>query len=184
MKRISKIVTASLLLSGSTLIHAAGAQGQGSGQVQFHGYIVNSPCSIVSDDPIKVEFGQISNKLLNNGTTFDGESHIKPFSIELADCDVSDLDDGTVTTTFTYTGATATGATSDYVGLDSLPNSGAGIVIVAGNEQVKNGEKLSPRKIQNGPNSLEFSSYVKGLGIAAVKTGEFYANANFTLTYQ
>ena len=184
MKKLSKIVATSLLLSGSTLIHAAGGQGQGSGQVQFHGYIVNAPCSIVSDDPIKVEFGQISNKLLNNGTTFDGESHIKPFNIELADCDVSDLTDGTVATTFTYTGATASGTTADYVGLDSLPDSGAGIVIVAGNEQVKNGTALKPKKIQNGPNSLEFSSYVKGLGLAAVKTGEFYANANFTLDYQ
>lgn len=191
MKKLSKIVATSLLLSGSTLIHAAGGQGQGSGQVQFHGYIVNAPCSIVSDDPIKVEFGQISNKLLNNGDKYDGESHIKPFNIELADCDVSDLANGTVTTTFTYASATATdtsGAAAqvdeNIVGLDSLPNAGAGIVIVAGNEQVQNGVALNPKKIQNGPNSLEFSSYVKGLGVKAVETGEFYANANFTLAYQ
>ena len=184
MNKLSKIMLTSIVLSGSSLLHAAGGQGQGSGQVQFHGYIVNAPCSIVSDDPIKVEFGQISNKLLNsNGVT--GESHIKPFNIELADCDVSDLTDGTVTTTFTYTSAsTATAVLTDYVGLDSLPNSGAGIVMVAGNEQVKNGAALKPKKIQNGPNSLEFTSYVKGLGGDLVKTGEFYANANFTLDYQ
>jgi major pilin subunit PapA len=184
MEKLSKFVIISVLLSGSTLMHAAGTQGQGSGKVQFHGYIVNAPCSIVSDDPIKVEFGQISNKLLNNGTSFDGESQIKSFNIELADCDVSDLTDGTVATTFTYNGATTTGNTADYVGLDSLPDSGAGIVIFAANEQVKNGVALAPKKIQNGPNSLAFSSYVKGLGLAAVKTGEFYANANFALNYQ
>lgn len=68
--------------------------------------------------------------------------------------------------------------------LDSLPDAGAGIVIVAANEQVKNGTALKPKKIQNGPNSLEFTSFVKGLGVAPVKTGEFYANANFTLAYQ
>lgn len=183
MKKLSKIVLTSLVLSGSTLLHAAGGQGQGSGQVQFHGYIINSPCSIVSDDPIKVEFGQISNKVLNsNGVT--GESHIQPFNIELADCDVSDLDDGTVTTTFTYTAAKDSGVGLNYVGLDSLTDSGAGIVMVAGNEQVLNGTPLKPKKIQNGPNSLEFTSYVKGLGGNPVKTGEFFANANFTLSYQ
>jgi major pilin subunit PapA len=182
--KLSKIMLTTLLLSGTTLLHAAGGQGQGSGQVQFHGYIVNAPCSIVSDNPIKVEFGQISNKLLNNGTAYNGESHIEPFAIELADCDITDLTDGTVATTFTYTSAAVEGVGENYVGLDSLPDSGAGIVIVAGNEQVVNGTALKPKKIQNGPNTLEFTSFVKGLGQGPVKTGEFYANANFTLAYQ
>lgn len=191
-QKLYKLIATSLLIASSTTVIAAGGQGEGSGQVKFHGYIINSPCSIVSDNPIQVEFGQISQKLLaQNSNT--GESHIRPFEIELADCDVSDLANKTVTTTFSYTTADNLGTVGEnYVGLESLPNSGVGIVIVAGNEQVKNSVPLKPQNIQNGPNTLLFSSYVKGLGqtdlndpdAVTIKTGEFYATANFTLSYQ
>lgn len=184
MKKLSKLIIASLVLSGSTLIHAAGGQGQGSGQVKFHGYIIAAPCSIVSDDPILVDFGQISNRVLADS----GKSHIKPFEIELADCDLTGLNPGNVAVTFSYTGATVTpgGAQStNLIGFDSGSASGAGVAIVSGGVQAINQKPLPVQLLQTGPNTLEFSSYVQGLGgdLTTIEIGEFYANANFQLNY-
>ncbi|WOE31665.1 MULTISPECIES: fimbrial protein [unclassified Acinetobacter] len=190
MNKLSKTVLMSLILSGSTFVHAAGDQGQGSGQVKFHGYIINSPCSIVSDDPIQVEFGQISNKVLQKNTN-TGESHIRPFQIELADCSFDEKTPGSgeyvgnnLSIKFSYTSAADTGPGVNYVGLDGVANSGVGIVITSGNQQVQNNTPLKLGTLQSGPNTLEFASYVKGLGDSSIMTGEFYANANFTLSYQ
>lgn len=180
--KLSKFLIAAALLSGTSLIHAAGNQGQGSGQVKFHGYIIDAPCSIVSDDPILVEFGQISKRVLADG----GKSHIEPFQIELADCDFSDpaFANQEVAVTFSYTTAGTVGNGPNLIGLDGLPNSGAGVAIVSGNTQVQNGVALPVQKLQTGPNTLEFSSFVQGLDTTVpVQEGEFYANANFTLTY-
>lgn len=198
--KFSKIIILSLVMSSITsgAAMAAGGQGAGSGQVKFHGYIIDAPCTIVSDDPINVEFGQISKKVLAANTN-TGESHIKPFTIELADCTFDDNGGGTsvlnqVAVTFSYTDAgVAQGSADpiDMVGFDGKDNMGAGIVIVSGNTRVKNNEPLPLRQLQAGPNTLEFTSYVKGTGLAndssgdsPIKTGEFYATANFTLAYQ
>lgn len=181
---MKKVIFATLITAAmSSSAFAAGQQGQSSGQVKFHGYIIDAPCSIESPNPIEVDFGQISRKVLaaNNNT---GESHVETFSIELADCDVSDLADKQVTTTFSFTDA---GADTNLVGFDGKDSMGAGIAIISGNNKVENNVPTKPHKLQTGPNSLEFSSYVKGLGGAgdnAVKVGEFYATANFTLAYQ
>jgi len=147
-----KKILLSLVVTGATtgLAFAAGGQGQGSGQVQFHGYIIDAPCSIVSDDPIKVEFGQISKKALSvNDNT--GESHIKPFNIELADCTFDDGTSGSyvgnqLTVTFSYNDAgNATGQVTNLVGFDGAANMGAGVVIVSGNTKVENNKALPPR---------------------------------------
>lgn len=200
--KLLKNILLSLLVTGATtgIALADGDQGQGSGKVVFHGYIIDAPCTIVSDNPIKVEFGQISRKVLAaNGNT--GESHIKPFNIELADCSFEEGQDGSyvmnqVAVTFGYTDAgtiAGEGGTQeevDMVGLDGKENMGAGVVIVSGNTRVKNNVALPLKTLQAGPNSLEFSSYVKGIGLpdvnkqTPIKTGEFYATANFSLAYQ
>nr|WP_314267247.1 fimbrial protein [uncultured Moellerella sp.] len=210
-----KKVALSVLITGATTGYAfaAGEQGQGSGKVVFHGYIIDAPCSIVSDNPINVEFGQISKKTLsaNNNT---GESHIRPFEIELADCSFEEGvgADGKpngeyvgnqVAVTFTYSDAVKPGSAEgsievvDMVAFDGKDNMGAGVVIVSGNTRVENNKPLPVQKIQVGPNTLGFSSYVKGIGIpdvmsedgkavakSGINTGEFYATANFSLAYQ
>ncbi|MCW2255642.1 major pilin subunit PapA [Providencia alcalifaciens] len=207
MKLKNKVMIAVLTTAAATsFAYAAGNQGQGSGKVQFHGYIIDAPCSIVSQDPIKVEFGQISRKVLQaNSNT--GESSIQPFQIELADCSFEQAKDedgkdisgeyvgDKVSVTFSYAAAIGQDqqggpVTSDMVGFDGTGNMGAGVVIVSNNTVVKNGVPLPPQKLQTGPNTLGFSSYVKGLGIPnaadtpSIQTGEFYATANFTLSYQ
>ncbi|HDT2998745.1 TPA: type 1 fimbrial protein [Proteus mirabilis] len=178
---VATLITAAVALSSSAF--AAGGQGQGSGEVKFHGYIIDAPCSIESKNPIEVDFGQISRKVLaaNKNT---GESHVRTFNIELADCDISDLTEKQVTTTFSFTDA---GQDTNLVGFDGKEGMGAGIVITSGNNKVLNNVATKPHKLSTGPNTLQFASYVKGLGGAdedSIKVGEFYATANFTLAYQ
>lgn len=178
---VATLITTAIALSSSAF--AAGGQGQGSGQVKFHGYIIDAPCSIESENPIEVDFGQISRKALaaNSNT---GESHVKTFNIELADCDISDLADKQVTTTFSFTDA---GQNTNLVGFDGKEGMGAGIAITSGNSKVLNNVATKPHQLTTGPNTLQFASYVKGLGGTgddAIKVGEFYATANFTLAYQ
>ncbi|WP_052956423.1 fimbrial protein [Moellerella wisconsensis] len=208
MKLKNKFIIAVLTTAAATsFTYAAGNQGQGSGKVKFHGYIIDAPCTVISQDPIEVEFGQISRKVLqlNNNT---GESSIQPFAIELANCTFDEARkdgddvipgeyvDDKVSVTFSY-GAAMGGQdengdpiTSDMIGFDGTGNMGAGIVIASNNTTVKNGESLPPQKLQTGPNTLGFTSYVKGLGIPdakdtpSIQTGEFYATANFTLSYE
>ncbi len=52
--------------------------------------------------------------------------------------------------------------------LDSKENIGTGIVITSGNTRVKNNVLLPLKSLQAGPNTLEFSSYVKGIGLPDV----------------
>ncbi|WP_311749313.1 fimbrial protein [Proteus terrae] len=181
MKKVilATLITTAVALSSSAF--AAGGQGQGSGQVKFHGYIIDAPCSIESDNPIEVDFNQISRKLLEqNGNT--GESHVRTFNIELADCDISDLTEKQVTTTFSFTDA---GAGSNLIGFNGKDGMGAGIAITSGGSKVLNNVATKPHNLSTGPNTLQFASYVKGLGGKdPIKVGEFYATANFTLAYQ
>ena len=181
MKKSSKLLITAALLSGATLAQAAGTQVQGSGQVKFHGYIIDAPCSIVNDNPILVDFGQISNRVLANG----GKSHVEPFQIELADCDFGEsATQGKVQVTFSYQGAATTGSDASLIGFDAGNASGAGVAITAAGTVAGNGTALPVQNLQTGPNTLEFGSYVQGLAGATPTEGEFYANANFTLSYQ
>ncbi|MTH44958.1 fimbrial protein [Intestinirhabdus alba] len=148
---------------------------QGHGIVNFHGTVIDAPCSVNPDsDGQTVELGQISNVLLDNG----GSSAPKTFQIQLENCSLS-VAKG-VTTTFT--GAEGQkgklGITGDVKGAGIVLTDGTGKAIELGKptaaQQLAAGEKAA---------TLEFSAYLQGDG-AAVNPGEFNSIANFMLSYQ
>lgn len=158
---------------------AANAADQGHGTVTFIGSIIDAPCSITPDTIDQtVNLGQISTKALANG----GQSTPRPFDIKLENCQVSALNDKTVTATFT---GTASQVNPDRLAIAGTA-SGASIALTQdGNTPLKLGEASSPTTIRDGNNTLHFAAFLNGDGEdVPVVPGDFSAVANFALAYQ
>lgn len=175
--RFNKI--ALILGMGTALVSGfTNAADQGHGSVTFVGSIIDSPCSITPGSIDQtVNLGQISNKALANG----GKSSPSPFQIKLENCDVTGLQDKTVTVTFTGTEAStmpgflAISGTASGAAIGITNNNGANIPL---------GTASSATKIQQN-NTLMFQAYLQGSGAsAAIVPGSFMSVANFTLAYQ
>jgi type 1 fimbria pilin len=190
MQKSIKSVLALAILGGVSV--SAIAADQGHGQVNFIGEIINAPCSISPESIDQtVDLGQISNTALKAG----GTSPAKNFTIQLEDCDFTGgvnapLGNGIA---LTFTGSSA--AFGDLLGVTGFGNSpeanrnNVGIQINdAKNQQVKLGEQLDvSNTLQNGNNTLLFSSYLKGSPTSTVDTiplGNFWGVTNFTIEYQ
>lgn len=159
----------------ASFAHAGDAKptDQGHGRVNFHGSIIDSPCSIDTKSvDQKIELGEISSSALENS----GSSTPKPFQIMLKKCSISTMK--TVTTTFT--GPAGQGGKLGITG----DASGAGIVLTDGaGTKIALDKATAPQTLGNGDNTLSFSAYVQGDG-ASVVPGEFNGVADFTLAYQ
>ena len=156
----------------------ANAADQGHGTVTFIGSIIDAPCSITPGSIDQtVNLGEISNKALENG----GKSSPSPFDIKLENCDISALQDKTVTVTFSGTESTA------LPGHLAISGNASGASIAITNNDGTNiplGTPGSPSVIQQD-NTLSFSAYLEGNGASsAVVPGTFVSVANFTLAYQ
>lgn len=172
------------------------AADQGHGKVNFVGEIVSAPCSISPESVDQtVDLGQISNVELANS----GSSPVKNFTIELQDCDFSTKENETSTwphqaISITFSGAQA--GTSELLGLtgfsgpDADKANNVGIQINdPSNTPVKMGTQLEDvvAKLQDGNNTLLFSSFVKTIKANAevgdIPLGQFKAVTNFTIAY-
>ncbi|KFX00497.1 fimbria A protein [Pectobacterium betavasculorum] len=175
MKHISSAIGLVLALSSGVAFSAD----QGHGTVTFKGTIIDSPCSITPESTDQtVNMGQISNKALENG----GKSTPRTFYIKLENCDVTALQDKTVTTTFSGTASQAQPDNLTLVGTAQ----GAAIALTNGDGTgIKLGSPSLPSSVVNGNNTLTFAAFLQGnAGAASVVPGEFTSVANFTLAYQ
>lgn len=175
-------------VAAGSVLNVANAADQGHGTINFMGSIIDAPCSISPDTADQtVNLGQISNRALMN----NGKSTPRAFNIKLEDCDISNLKDKTVTTTFT---GTESKAMPGYLAIAGTA-SGASIAITADDgANIKLGSAATAAKVQDGKNTLRFAAYlqgnppVKGSGSATtpavIVPGEFTSVANFTLAYQ
>ncbi|AJJ65177.1 fimbrial protein [Yersinia aldovae] len=174
MKLNKTILAAGLVLGFASVAHAAD---QGHGTVTFTGSIIDAPCSITPDTVDQtVNLGQISNVALTNG----GKSTPRNFLIKLENCDVTTLD--TVTTTFSGSESTAVAGLLGITGVAE----GAGIAITDGSGSVVTlGQPTAGQTLVGPNNTLTFSAYLQGSTASnAVKPGNFYSVADFTLAYQ
>lgn len=193
--KLNKIATVLTLALGMTAtgVYAEDVATAGSGQITFHGYILEAACSIGSDSENQtVELGQIAaSQLADQGT-----SSPKVFSIDLENCRMNvsmDENNQPVTTapmvTVKFGGSAALNAdgTTDTNKFGIMGTaSGAGVVITdASSAIIPVGGSSEARELIEGNNTLAFSAYLQGLDDnSAIKAGEFTSIADFTLSYE
>ena len=174
---MKKIILAALVSGVMTSTAFAAPIDAGQGTVTFTGSIIEAACGIAPESTDQtVNLGQVASAQLANG----GTSRPQTFSIELVDCDITGLTDGTATVTFTG------GINPDLTDALAIQGqaSGAGVKIIGLNGQaVKlDGSAGTTINLQNHENSLLFSAYLQGDSTPVV-TGEYTALANFTMAY-
>ncbi|MDX7991025.1 fimbrial protein [Xenorhabdus littoralis] len=160
---------------------ANAAPTQGHGTVKFTGSIIDAPCSIKNNN-ITVDMGQVSNVALKDGR----ESASKHFTIELEDCEMNTLK--SVKTTFN--GQEADGPLKGLLAIQGGAKGAAIMITNHDNRPILLGKESAATLLHDGSNALNFAAHLKGLqgtkskdSNTSVKSGEFTAIANFTLSY-
>ncbi|HIG9582953.1 TPA: fimbrial protein [Escherichia coli] len=150
----------------------ANAANQGQGVVNFKGTVIDAACGIAPESADQsIDFGQISKSHLNA----DGISVKKNLDIKLVNCEPNK------SVEVTFTGATIAGATTE---LGTAGDTGTAVVISGQDGKlVEFGTKGAAQSLQEGDNTLRYSSWVKKATNGTVKEGDFTAVANFNLTY-
>ncbi|ENG4185381.1 type 1 fimbrial protein [Providencia rettgeri] len=176
--KLNKIVlSASLGLFAACGI--ANAADQGHGTINFHGSIIDAPCSISPDSTNDVNLGQISTSELTKGGM---KSNTRPIQIILENCDLTTMSEALVT--FSGTEAVTAGMLAIQGQAD-----GAGIVLTDGvsNVALPLNQESTPITLKDIPNNiLNFSAYLAPLDSTnpVVVPGEFTSIATFTMNYQ
>ncbi len=158
----------------------ANAANQGQGVVNFKGSVINAPCGIAPESADQsIDFGQISKAHLEN----NGISVKKNLDIKLVNCDATELQQ-TGSVKVSFTGTTINGQIKE---LGTAGDTGTAVVVseASGNNQVSfDGTAGSATKLQEGDNTLRYSTWVKKATGGTLKEGDFTAVANFNLTYE
>ncbi|WP_312156821.1 fimbrial protein [Lelliottia nimipressuralis] len=196
--KLAAIIALALGMTATGVYAAEDVATEGSGQITFHGHIIDAACSIGADSESQtVELGQISAKQLED----QGVSSPKVFSIDLENCRMNTTTkpggEGkppvTVTTPpmvkVTFGGSAALNAdgTADNNKFGIMGTAaGAGVVITdASSAIIPVGGTSEARELIEGKNTLAFSAYLQGLDDNdAIKSGEFTSITDFTLSYE
>ncbi|HBU6133634.1 fimbrial protein [Enterobacter bugandensis] len=149
------------------------AAGQGAGVVNFHGYVIDAPCSIAPESKDQtIEFGDITKSFLQNG----GKSEQK-LTIKLINCDAATAAKGVQVN---FGGAVVGGTSTELL---TAGTTNTAIKLNGYGEDVVFGTPTKAVMVADGDTFLEYTaSLVKASG-ATVAEGEFTAVSNFTMTY-
>lgn len=187
--KLNKIMMATIVALGmSSIAHAeepeeptnpiVRAADQGSGKINFKGSIIDAACSINPESIDQtVDLGQVSKAALQDG----GKSTPRNFTIDLENCTFGKEAKNKVTVTFS---GMESDANNGLLGTTGAAK-GASIAITDGSGQVISLNKpTKPQELQEGNNTLAFSTYLQGDGDdAALVEGNFIAVADFKLAY-
>ncbi|HBN1914449.1 TPA: type 1 fimbrial protein [Escherichia coli] len=156
-----------------SLCAVAHAANQGQGVVNFKGTVIDAPCGIEPDSADQtIDFGQISKSHLGA----DGISVKKDLKIKLVNCEPNK------SVKVTFSGATIASAANE---LGTAGDTGTAVVISGQDGKlVSFGTEGSAQSLQEGENTLHYSSWVKKATGGTVKEGDFTAVGNFNLSYQ
>ncbi|HDR2836373.1 TPA: fimbrial protein [Enterobacter mori] len=149
------------------------AAGQGAGQLNFHGYVIDAPCSIHPDSKNQTyEFGDVTKSFLANG----GKSE-KKVTIKLINCDASTASKGVQVN---FGGAVVGGTPTELL---TAGTTNTAIKLNGYGEDVVFGTPTKAVMVKDGDTFLEYTaSLVQATG-ATVAEGEFTAVTNFTMMY-
>lgn len=177
MKMIKTVMAGAVAMA--LVSFGANAANQGQGVVNFKGSVINAPCGIAPESADQsIDFGQISKAHLEA----NGISVKKNLDIKLVNCDVTELGKtGSVKVAFT---GTTFGGTADELG--TAGNTGTAVVVseASGKLVSFDGTAGSLTKVQEGDNTLRYSTWVKKATTGTLKEGDFTAVANFNLSYE
>ncbi|EAO9153051.1 type 1 fimbrial protein [Salmonella enterica] len=157
----------------------ANAANQGQGVVNFKGTVINAPCGIAQESADQsIDFGQISKAHLEAS----GVSVKKNLDIKLVNCDATELGK-TGSVKVSFTGTTINAQVKE---LGTTGDTGTAVVVseASGNLVSFDGTAGAATKLQEGDNTLRYSTWVKKATGGALKEGDFTAVANFNLTYE
>ncbi|EFL7102113.1 fimbrial protein [Escherichia coli] len=170
---MKKVVLCSISFASFLLAFGANAANQGQDVVNFKGTVIDAPCGIDPDSADQtIDFGQISKSHLDA----DGISVKKDLNIKLVNCEPNK------SVKVTFSGATIASAANE---LGTAGDTGTAVVISGQDGKlVSFGTEGSAQSLQEGENTLHYSSWVKKATGGTVKEGDFTAVANFNLSYQ
>ncbi|STE89124.1 PixA protein [Escherichia coli] len=177
MKMIKTVMAGAVAMA--LVSFGANAANQGHGVVNFKGTVINAPCGIAPESADQsIDFGQISKAHLNA----NGISVKKNLDIKLVNCDAAELaTTGSVKVSFT--GTSVNGQVKE---LGTAGDTGTAVVVseAGGNLVSFDGTAGAATKLQEGDNTLRYSTWVKKATGGDLKEGDFTAVANFNLTYE
>ncbi|MSH69474.1 fimbrial protein [Escherichia coli] len=141
-----------------SLCAVAHAANQGQGVVNFKGTVIDAPCGIDPDSADQtIDFGQISKSHLDA----DGISVKKDLNIKLVNCEPNK------SVKVTFSGATIASAANE---LGTAGDTGTAVVISGQDGKlVSFGTEGSAQSLQEGENTLHYSSWVKKALMTFVK---------------
>lgn len=176
---MKKVVLCSISFASFLLAFGANAANQGQGVVNFKGTVIDAPCGIDPESADQtIDFGQISKSHLEA----NGISTKKDLDIKLVNCDATELA-ATGSVKVSFTGTTINGQTQE---LGTAGDTGTAIVVSesSGNLVSFDGTAGAATKLQEGDNTLRYSTWVKKATGGTLKEGDFTAVANFNLAYE
>ena len=188
MKKLINVVMASVLgLSVVGVSQASSPSNQGAGTVTFKGRVIDAPCGISSESTNKVvEFGDLS------AAELDVKGKTVPFSIKLENCDIAYLKEkvGSKSTpkntvNIAFSGAMTEG---DPSMLGTVGGTGVGIMLSipgSGSYIKMDGTPVAASSIMSGNGNILLEAEARrARESVGVVPGEFYATANFSLSYE
>ncbi|EFN7977362.1 type 1 fimbrial protein [Escherichia coli] len=178
MKKVKTVLAGAVAMA--LVSFGANAANQGQGVVNFKGTVINAPCGIAPESADQsIDFGQISKAHLNA----DGISVKKNLDIKLVNCNATEVGALTKGVTVSFTGTTFGGNANE---LGTAGDTGTAVVVseASGNLVSFDGTAGAATKLQEGDNTLRYSTWVKKATNGTLKEGDFTAVANFNLTYE
>lgn len=147
------------------------------GHVNFKGAVIDAPCGIAPEKgsaAAEVDFGQVAKSYLAKGGV-----KVKDFYIKLTNCDVTNLKKGVAVT---FSGNIVKDAITE---LATSGPTGTAIVLNSMGKDIPLGTATDYITLSNNDdNTLKFSSMLKQATGKSVGEGDFFAVANFNLSYQ
>lgn len=177
MKMIKTVMAGAVAMA--MVSFGANAANQGQGVVNFKGTVINAPCGIAPESADQsIDFNQISKAHLNA----NGISVKRNLDIKLVNCDAAELGK-TGSVKVSFTGTSVNGQVKE---LGTAGDTGTAVVIseASGNLVSFDGTAGAATKLQEGDNTLRYSTWVKKATGGNLKEGDFTAVANFNLTYE
>lgn len=155
--------------------NAAGSFVGNTGNVTFHGSVVNAPCNLAPGQEgqnVEVDFGELSMSQLNAG-----ETSARPFKIKLENCDLG-TDAAKKTAEITFT------SQDKLAGKNLLSTNGTAKNLAVSIDNVTFDTAAPLNNLTDGDNTLTYTAVAQKEGTVDVTPGDFTVTSTFKISYK